>query len=326
MLNYNKQITFSNTFNVLVIATMSAGKSTLINALIGQELLHSANEATTASLTTIQCQDKTQFFSGVCYTRDGSKIADSNQMSNELMKLWNADPQVNYIRLYGPCLSPSSHVRDLLLYDTPGPNNSRDERHALIMMEALDVIFPQIVIYVLNTEQLGTNDDRKLLDLLHKKIDEKKVNKIIFILNKIDLLDIEKGELAKDVVEKTCKYLEQIGFTSVIVIPIISSAALYARKELNSETLTLRERIKLNQEMDNLNKNKYLLIRSANVHAKIKKRIRNEIYRLDKGKYNKKLNINSRRTKELRQVVACSGIRTLESIIYLSYKESRLNE
>ena len=33
-----------------VVATMSSGKSTLLNALIGEELLHTANEATTAKI------------------------------------------------------------------------------------------------------------------------------------------------------------------------------------------------------------------------------------------------------------------------------------
>ena len=44
-------------FEVIVVATMSAGKSTVINALIGQELLHSANEATTATITRIHDKD-----------------------------------------------------------------------------------------------------------------------------------------------------------------------------------------------------------------------------------------------------------------------------
>ena len=44
-------------FEVVVVATMSAGKSTVINALIGKELLHSANEATTATITRIHDND-----------------------------------------------------------------------------------------------------------------------------------------------------------------------------------------------------------------------------------------------------------------------------
>lgn len=40
-------------YNVIVAATMSAGKSSLINALLGNEVLYSANEAATATLTRI---------------------------------------------------------------------------------------------------------------------------------------------------------------------------------------------------------------------------------------------------------------------------------
>ena len=54
-------------FEVVVVATMSAGKSTVINALIGKELLHSANEATTATITRIHDKDDLPFFSGNAY-------------------------------------------------------------------------------------------------------------------------------------------------------------------------------------------------------------------------------------------------------------------
>ena len=56
-----------NIFEVIVVAPMSAGKSTVINALIGKELLHSANEATTATITRIHDKDNLPFFSGCAY-------------------------------------------------------------------------------------------------------------------------------------------------------------------------------------------------------------------------------------------------------------------
>ena len=44
---------FNKDFDVYVVATMSSGKSTLINAMLGQDLLPAANEATTATIARI---------------------------------------------------------------------------------------------------------------------------------------------------------------------------------------------------------------------------------------------------------------------------------
>ena len=47
-------------FPMLVIATMSSGKSTLINALLGQQILPSKNEACTAKTYSILDDDTMQ--------------------------------------------------------------------------------------------------------------------------------------------------------------------------------------------------------------------------------------------------------------------------
>ncbi|WP_201603110.1 dynamin family protein [Psychrobacter submarinus] len=51
-------------FKIIVVATMSSGKSTLINSMLGRELLHCANEATTATITRIHNNDQQHHFNG----------------------------------------------------------------------------------------------------------------------------------------------------------------------------------------------------------------------------------------------------------------------
>ncbi|MEI5604659.1 dynamin family protein, partial [Streptomyces brasiliscabiei] len=46
-LNRQFENAFNNDFDVYVVATMSSGKSTLLNAMLGQDLFPAANEATT---------------------------------------------------------------------------------------------------------------------------------------------------------------------------------------------------------------------------------------------------------------------------------------
>nr|WP_314741317.1 dynamin family protein [uncultured Haemophilus sp.] len=88
-------------FEVIVVATMSAGKSTVINALIGQELLHSANEATTATITRIHDKDDLPYFSGCAYGYQSECLKHSHQIDAETLKEWNADPSIKTIDLMG---------------------------------------------------------------------------------------------------------------------------------------------------------------------------------------------------------------------------------
>ena len=88
-------------FDVLVMATMSAGKTSLINALIGQEILHVANEATTACNTQIEHRSAAKYFTGTCYSCSGLLLHKQPNISAAQMRSWNADKQIKRIALSG---------------------------------------------------------------------------------------------------------------------------------------------------------------------------------------------------------------------------------
>ena len=54
---------------ILVLATMSAGKSTLINALIGNDIFPSGNEACTAKIMTYTSDNSLKNIKGTVYGR-----------------------------------------------------------------------------------------------------------------------------------------------------------------------------------------------------------------------------------------------------------------
>ena len=49
-----EDMVYSNKFKIALIGEFSAGKSTFINALLGEELLYYANNESTGAVTTIQ--------------------------------------------------------------------------------------------------------------------------------------------------------------------------------------------------------------------------------------------------------------------------------
>lgn len=75
----------NNIFPIHVIATMSSGKSTLINALLRRKLMPSKNEACTAIITEI-LDDDGKDFSAIVYDRSDNEIKTIAQLTYENLK------------------------------------------------------------------------------------------------------------------------------------------------------------------------------------------------------------------------------------------------
>lgn len=118
----------SSDFEVNVVATMSAGKSTLINSLLQQKLMPAKQEACTATITEIKDNDADYFMAKV-YNKDGELIQTHPVLSYEIMEQLNANADVSKIHVEGNIPFVTADDVSLVLVDTPGPNNSRDPEH-----------------------------------------------------------------------------------------------------------------------------------------------------------------------------------------------------
>jgi len=303
------------TFDVLVLATMSAGKTSFINALIGQELLHTANEATTACMTRVEHRQGAKRFSGACYSYCGTELAAQRSPSVALLRDWNANAEVKRISLAGTFKVVPRPAFGLVFHDTPGPNNSQDQSHALLMLEAVRTVSFKVLCYVLNASQLGTCDDRMLLEQLREELAGKPEQPIYFILNKVDLLDPEKGEDIAGYVRNAQRYLTDIGFEQPIIIPTMASAALYARKALTAEVLTRTQRLKLRQALDDLDANKRAFLHATVAPDLIKHRLFKALDTLERKRQAKAFDARACEKNQLHQLVTISGLKTVEALI-----------
>ena len=92
------------------------------------------------------------------------------------------------------------------------------------------------LIYIVNGEYPGTNDDKKHLEYIFQHVPD---SKIIFVLNKLDRYST-KDDSIPDAVMKLRNDLQQIGFKNPRIYPISAYTAMLAKKcifrtELNSD-------------------------------------------------------------------------------------------
>lgn len=227
-------------FHIGIVATMSAGKSTLVNALIGQELLHAANEATTAKITTIIHHNTIREIRGSVKFRNG-KIARYYALNGQTLQQWNACTNIKTIHVHLKLNNIRAKKRYPILFDTPGPNNSQDHIHANLTYQFLGNRPLDLILYVLNATQIGIDDDARFLEKIHKQL-QIRPYPIIFILNKIDVLDAEKGETLEHTLQNCRHYLQRLGFQDPVIFPVSAEEALLARKWAANVSLRRRER------------------------------------------------------------------------------------
>lgn len=228
---------FENTnnsiFPVNVIATMSSGKSTLINALLGKKLMPSKNEACTATITEILDIDDPAF-AAVVYDEDDVVLQEVPHLTYDLMNELNDNQNVYRISTEGDIPFLDSKSTALMLVDTPGPNNSQNQAHKNTTYRAINNDSNNLILYVLNGTQLSTNDDAALLHYVADQIKKggKQVrDRFLFVLNKMDQFNPQEESIEKAVLSAK-RYLASYGIDDPQLFPCSAFTALNIRTEL----------------------------------------------------------------------------------------------
>ena len=275
---------------VSVIATVSAGKSTLINALLGKKLMPSSQEACTATISEIQDNDK-EIFEAQAFDKDGNLCATSNNLDLETMKEWNSNEKISKIEIKGDIPFVNADDTRLILMDTPGPNNSRDKAHQETTMRALSESSKTLVLYILNATQSGVNDDNNLLNMVAESMKvggKQSKDRFIFVINKLD--DFKQSEDdVKSVLNKVRKDLEYKGIENPNIYLASALTALNTRtilkdkkiddlNKLDVELLMEVARIKKMKDNKQLHLEQYTLNSSNSLRTKIEKQLENAQY------------------------------------------------
>ena len=225
-------------FEINVVATMSSGKSTLINALLGQQLMPAANEATTATIVKIIDTDQDNF-SAIAYDKSGQIVKKLDNVTLEDMQALNADVKVSTVEIKGKIPCVSSVGMKLVLVDTPGPNNSRDKSHEEMTYKMIADSDKSLVLYVMNGQQLGINDEKIFLDYVCQSMKDggkKARERFIFAVNKMDAFSPDPQDDGPECITKALDNvkagLEDREIYNPNIFPVCSLPALQKRAEM----------------------------------------------------------------------------------------------
>lgn len=230
---------------ICVMATMSSGKSTFLNAILGDEVLPERNEACTARALAVLNIPGEAEPKAYIKKNDGKKYRVNLHDPNAVVKI-NSDESVEAVLIVKDISTITNTSKSMVFFDTPGVNNSGDIRHAKRTEEIIDRLHGGVIVYLLNATQLAANDDELLL---RRVIDHVKRNpelKIIFVLNKIDMLDEEKESIPR-IIEDAVEYIKDHGLEEIRIFPLSALSAKTFRMKLNGKKMTKVEKRHLEQ-------------------------------------------------------------------------------
>jgi predicted GTPase len=240
----NRKFASQRETRVLITATMSAGKSTLINAIIGKRITRTLQETCTTNLC---------FLYNKPFEDDRIHLLASplnlNATYDEL-----ADAEKEAVCSIASFFRASCHSQArVCLIDTPGVNSAINRNHGKLTRRAILEETYDKLIYVLNAKMLGSDDEIKHLNYVHKNVPNEKV---IFVLNKLD--DFKKAEDSiSESVEGVKADLRKIGYENPVICPLSAYFSLLLKIKQNSEELSEDEQDDLNHFVKRFNRPGY---------------------------------------------------------------------
>jgi GTP-binding protein EngB required for normal cell division len=224
----NRNFITQQEIRVMVTANMSAGKSTLINAIIGKHLARTLQEACTANLCFL--------FNKPFEDNHVHLLASPLNLNATYNELASAEKETicsvaSFFR------APSHSPTRICLIDTPGVNYALNDIHGELTRKAVTEENYDKLIYVLNAEYLGTDDEIRYLKYISENVPKEKV---IFVVNKLDRFNSAEDSIPESI-EGVKADLQRIGYENPVICPLSAYFSLLIKKKQHNDTLNKNE-------------------------------------------------------------------------------------
>ena len=246
-------------YKIAVVANMSSGKSTFINALFGKEVLPAYNHATTDSATYIYSKPNIEKKAEIFFSDNKENLEVFENIESEIKQYAQKDEDckddkyknVEKIDLYYPfenLQTSSNEDFSITFIDTPGPNSTGDygQKHKDQTRSVLNSV--DMALFTFDYGQLDANlksDEQGLWNTIKTRYEKDKNFEVYFLINKIDMAmednfkevknidDAKKqwGIHEKKAIEKLKKASKDNGIDNPKIYTIASKFALLDRND-----------------------------------------------------------------------------------------------
>ena len=247
-------------YKIAVVANMSAGKSTFINALFGKNVLPSFKHATTDCATYIYSKPNIDKKAKIYFSDNKKTIEVIENLEDEIKQYAQKDKEckddkyknVEKIKLYYPfknLQTSSSEDFSITFVDTPGPNSTGDfgQKHKEQTRSVLNSV--DMALFTFDFGQLDANlesDEQGLWNTIKVRHEKDKNFEVYFLINKIDLAmrdnfeEVKSAEEAKNrwyihekkAIETLIKAAQLHGIKEPSIYPVSSYYALLGRNDI----------------------------------------------------------------------------------------------
>lgn len=210
---------------VVISANMSSGKSTLVNALVGRIVAKTSGEACTSEILHI---NNKPFEDDTIHLQENFIIDYTNYKN--IVRLDKKD-DYHYLSTY--YRTTKDYTRNVCIIDTAGVNSAINRSHAKITKQFIKEDTYDLLIFVLNAEKLGTDDELKYLNFLAHEADKRK---IIFVINKFD--EFGKDDSIEESIDRVRQDMLEHGYEKPIICPISATFSLLINQKMHNEILS----------------------------------------------------------------------------------------
>ena len=178
-------------FHLVVLGEFNHGKSTFVNALLGQEILPTGITPTTASINHVVWAANPT--ARVMLLTGESQYLDPNQLKDWVTVAGGHASEVSYVELGYPS---DLLLNNVVLVDTPGVNDLNEQR-----AEVTYGYVPRAdaVVFLLDAGQALKDSER---EFLRSRVLENARDRLIFVLGKMDMLSSDEKVAVTDYVKK----------------------------------------------------------------------------------------------------------------------------
>lgn len=221
----NKDFFSKDEKRIIVTANMSAGKSTLINALVGKPIARTSQEVCTGN---------------VCYLFNKAYEDNNTYLLTQGLNLsataedlhdydWNGQ-----ISIASYFTGITSDIPRLCIIDTPGVDAALYKEHSRRAHDALLHNNYDAILYVASPTRLGTDAEKRHLQWVSQNLQKEK---IIFVLNKLD----DYHDFSDSIEESVHDFkddLLKIGFENPIICPISAYFSYLLKLRMTGQALS----------------------------------------------------------------------------------------